>query len=164
MTPRRAINGLLLAFVIVSAAYLAVKSMRAANGWRAEQSVQAAEQAPAPEQTGPNKIVAYYFHVTARCVTCRAIETYSKQVIHERFASELSAGRLEWRLVNIQLPENRHFIQDYQLFTKSLVLVHIKDRRQREYKVLNDTWELVGEKTVMQKYVEQEVRGYLRKL
>ncbi len=30
--------------------------------------------------------------------------------------------------------------------------------RQAEYKVLNDTWELVGDKSAMQGYVEREVR------
>ena len=66
--------------------------------------------------------------------------------------------------MNVQLPENRHYIQDYQLFTKSLVLVLVKGGREREYKVLNDTWELVGDKKRMQRYVEEEVRTYLRKL
>jgi len=36
--------------------------------------------------------------------------------------------------------------------------------RQAEYKVLNDTWELVGNKSAMQAYVEREVRDYLKRL
>jgi hypothetical protein len=109
-------------------------------------------------------VIAYYFHVTVRCTNCKATESYSKEVIHTRFAKELESGRLEWRLVNLQLPENRHFIQDYQLFTKSLVLVRTLNGQQKEFKVLNDTWELVGDKSAMQNYVEREVRGFLRKL
>ena len=85
-------------------------------------------------------------------------------MIHARFTKELAAGHLEWRLVNVQLPEDRHFIQDYQLFAKSLVLVRTQNGQQKEYKVLNDTWELVGDKSAMQNYVEKEVRGFLRKL
>jgi hypothetical protein len=67
-------------------------------------------------------------------------------------------------LVNIQNPENRHFIKDFKLFTRSLVLVRIRDGRQEEYKVLNDTWELVGLQELMQQYVENEVRNILQKL
>jgi hypothetical protein len=44
------------------------------------------------------------------------------------------------------------------------VLVRIKDGRQQEYKVLNDTWELVGTQELMQQYVEKEVRNFLRQL
>ena len=109
-------------------------------------------------------MIAYYFHANVRCTTCRTIEAYSKEVIHTRFAKELESGRLEWRLVNVQSPENRHFIQDYQLFTKSLVIVRTQNGQQKEFKVLNDTWELVGDKSAMQSYVEKEVRGFLRKL
>ena len=164
MKPRKAITGLLLAFVAVSFGYLALRSVRATREWRTPDAVEAAARPPESSPQTAGKIVAYYFHVTVRCTTCRAIEAYSKQVIHQRFAKELSDGRIEWRLVNVQLPENRHFIQDYQLFTKSLVLALMKDGLQQEYKVLNETWELAGDKAALEQYVEKEVRGYLRKL
>ena len=167
MTPRKALTATLLGFVLVSFGYLAIRSMRAAKDWRSPVAAQAATAPSTPgveQPTEPGKVIAYYFHVTVRCTTCKAIESYSKEVIHTRFAKELEAGRLEWRLVNLQLPENRHFIQDYQLFTKSLVLVRTLNGQQKEYKVLNDTWELVGDKATMQNYVEKEVRGFLGKL
>jgi hypothetical protein len=62
------------------------------------------------------------------------------------------------------LPENWHFVKDYQLFTKSLVLVRFEKGREAEHKVLNETWELVGDKSAMQGYVEREVRDYLKRL
>jgi hypothetical protein len=163
MTPRKAVRALLLTFLIVSAAYLAAKSIRAANAWRPPEPAPVLASAAVAE-SGPSRVIAYYFHVTARCVTCRNIENYSKEVIHRQFADELAGSALEWRLVNVQLPENRHYIQDFQLFTKSLVVVLEKNGRQRDYKVLNDTWELVGNRKVMQDYVEREVREYLRRL
>ena len=120
--------------------------------------------APSPAQAGEAKVVAYYFHVTARCVTCRAIESYSREVVERKFGTDIAKGRLQYKLVNVQLPENRHFIKDYQLFTKSLVLVRFDKGRQAEYKVLNETWELVGDKSAMQAYVEREVRDYVKRL
>jgi len=165
MTPRKALTATLLGFVLVSFGYLALRSVRAARAWRGPVAAQAATASFSPDSepaSEPGKVLACYFHVTVRCTTCRAIESYSKEVIHARFAKELASGRLEWRLVNVQLPENRHFINAYQLFTKSLVLVRTLNGRQKEYKVLNDTWELVGDKSAMQNYVEKEVRGFLR--
>ena len=163
MNPRKLLTATLLGFVLVSFGYLALRGSRAARGWRSPGVAQAASMDTAPAGEA-GKVIAYYFHVTVRCTTCRAIESYSKEVIHARFASELAAGRLEWRLVNVQLPENKHYVQDYQLFTKSLVVVRIENGKQKEFKVLNDTWELVGNKAAMQKYVETEVSGFLRKL
>ncbi len=170
MNPRRAITRLLLGFVLLSFGYLAFRSIRATQDWQSPSSLQAApaEQknsaTPGQKVDAGSKIIAYYFHVNVRCTTCRMIEAYSKEVIHQRFVKEIASGSVEWRLVNIQTPENRHFIQDYQLFTKSLVLVFQKGGQQKEYKVLNDTWELVGNKTAMQGYVEKELREFLRKL
>lgn len=66
--------------------------------------------------------------------------------------------------MNVQLPENQHFIKDYQLFTKSVVLVRFDKGRQVEYKVQNETWELAGDKSAMQAYVERQVRDYLKRL
>ena len=73
--------------------------------------------APSLPQTGETKVVAYYFHTTARCTTCLAIESYSREVVEQKFGADIAKGRLEYRLVNVQLPENQHFIKDYQLFT-----------------------------------------------
>ncbi len=128
---------------------------------RSEKALAVSKAEPGPPGT---KVVAYYFHLTARCTTCRTIESYSREVIEQRFARDITKGRLEYKMVNVQLPENRHFVKDYQLFTKSLVLVRFENGKQAEYKVLNDTWELVGDKKAMQAYVEREVRGYLSRL
>jgi hypothetical protein len=120
--------------------------------------------APLPPQTSETKVIAYYFHVNVRCTTCRAIESYSREVIERKLGAEIAKGRLQFKLVNIQLEENRHFVKDYQLFTKSLVLVRFDKGRRAEFKILNDTWELVGNKSAMQGYVEREVRDYLKRL
>jgi hypothetical protein len=170
MNTKRIVSRVLIAFLLMSFGYLGFRSVRAAKDWHAPTSLQAATLEPKDPTTpsaraeDDSKIIAYYFHVNVRCTTCRTIEAYSKEVIYQRFAKEIASGRMEWRLVNVQTPENRHFVQDYQLFTKSLVLVLHKGGQQKEYKVLNDTWELVGDKAAMQGYVEKEVRNYLRKL
>ena len=130
---------------------------------RAEKAQTAAAATTQP-QGSDSKIIAYYFHVTVRCTTCRSIEAYSREVVEQRFGAEIAKGRLQYKVVNVQLAENKHFVKDYQLFTKSLVLVRFDKGKQAEYKVLNDTWELVGDKPAMQAYVERELREYLKRL
>ena len=50
------------------------------------------------------KVIAYYFHVTVRCTTCRTIESYSREVIEQKFGADIAKGRLQYKLVNVQLP------------------------------------------------------------
>ena len=106
-------------------------------------------------------MVAYYFYTTARCYTCKQIEDYTANTIKQHFAQDISSGRIVWRPVNVQESENRYFIQKYQLFTKSVVLVQLKNGRESKHKVLNDTWNLVGNRKSFEAYIVKEVRAMM---
>jgi hypothetical protein len=114
-------------------------------------------------QTPSHKIVAYYFHTNARCSTCRKIEAYSHEAIEEGFKSELKNGTLELRIINYEEPENRHYIKDYKLVTKSLILVNLVDGKQTEWTNLKLVWQLTKNKEAFLNYVRKEVGNYLAK-
>jgi hypothetical protein len=154
MTSKRATILLLAVFVSAGAFFLLAGADKRT----------AAPPPTASAAANSSKVVAYYFHVTVRCNTCRTIEAYSREAVLNHFKGDLDRGRLEWQVVNVQMPENKHFVQDYQLFTKSVVLVHFVNGKQQAYKILNDVWELVGDKAKFQAYVDKEVRAYLAKL
>ena len=63
------------------------------------------------------KVIAYYFHGTFRCSTCRTIEKYSKEALEYYFSKKLKNGTLEFKPLNVEDAENRHYVQDYQLFS-----------------------------------------------
>jgi hypothetical protein len=109
-----------------------------------------------------SKVIAYYFHGTFRCTTCRTIEEYSHDAIQTYFAKELGNGRLEFRPVNVEEPENKHFILDYQLVSKSLVLSLVTDGKETKSKNLPDIWTLVKDKDKFFQYVKNEVEGFLK--
>lgn len=113
--------------------------------------------AEAPASAG---IRVYYFHGTTRCATCKTIEAYAHETVASAFAPELKAGSLEWTVVNVDEPANQHFTRDFQLYTRSVVVVDAKDPKR--FKVLDRVWQLVGDKAAFQKYVEQEIRAFPR--
>ena len=92
----------------------------------------------------PDKVIAYYFHTTLRCPSCRKIEAYSSTAIETGFADEIAEGRLEWRVINIEEKGNEHFVKDYQLYTKSLILSEERSGREVRWKNLAKVWELLG--------------------
>jgi hypothetical protein len=118
---------------------------------------------PAPADTTAQalRVIAYYFHTDYRCASCRQIEAYSHDAIETAFPKELESGRLVWRLVNIEEKGNEHFVKDYELFTKSLVLVEEENGKQVRWKNLAKVWELLPHKVEFFDYVQDEVRGYL---
>lgn len=141
-------------------------------------AAQAAQPAPGAEEARPaaavpkpaprppqitQKILVYYFFTTVRCPSCRYIEATTQEALMQNFADALANGSVEWRPVNVQLPQNRHYIRDYQLFTKSVVVARVKDGQQLEWKNLERVWELVGNSAAFHRYIRDEVQAYLRK-
>jgi hypothetical protein len=110
-----------------------------------------------------HKVTAYYFHTDTRCSTCIKIEAYSKEAIEQGFPEELKNGILEMKIVNYENPENQHFIKDYKLVTKSLILANTVNGKQTKWTNLNKVWELTERKDAFLKYVQKEVRNFLLK-
>ena len=192
MNIRKLIKTLLFIFVVVSLGVLMYKEFspksesKATNivETRGEKATVSVEPTPAPKsqplkkpatkqkQETPSpltevksqnsKVIAYYFHGTYRCSTCRTIEEYSHDAIQTYFAKELGNGSLEFRPVNVDEPENKHFIQDYQLVTRSLVLSLMSDGKEKKWKNLPDVWKLVRDKEKFYQYVKDEVGLYVK--
>ena len=121
----------------------------------------AAPPAATPPTAASRQVVAYYFHGDVRCSSCRKIEAWSAQAIDRAFEDELQAGRLAWRPTNIDRAENEHFVRDYELVTRSLVLVEFESGRQVRWKNLGQVWELLGDEVRFSQYVQREVRAFL---
>jgi hypothetical protein len=120
----------------------------------------AEQQAAAPAE-GRHKVIAYYFHTNTRCSLCTKVEQYSHEAIEQGFSSEIKSGVLEMRVVNYEQPENRHFMQEYKLVSKSLVLVNIVDGKQAKWTNLKLIWQLAGHKNAFINYVRKEVQSFL---
>jgi hypothetical protein len=166
MKPKTLVTAALLLFVATSVVALIVKETGAkpapTNG-PAMPPGQTSENAPAsPQQAEAGRVVVYYFHGNVRCTTCRTIEAYAKEAVDASFAEALQDGRLEWRVVNVEDAGNGHFVEDFQLSTRSIVLERIADGERKEWKNLDRVWELVrGEKEVFLKYIRDETTAFV---
>jgi hypothetical protein len=126
-----------------------------------EQPVEPAAAAPATTSDQPHRVIAYYFHTSFRCTSCRTIEAYSREAVETAFAEELKDGRLIWKMVDFEEKGNEHFVEDYALFTKSLVLVNEVPGKSAEWKNLEKVWQLLHDKPAFLRYVQEETRAYL---
>jgi hypothetical protein len=108
---------------------------------------------------GP-KLIVYYFHTTTRCVSCLKIENLTQFTLESDFPSELAAGLIEWRPVNLDTPGNGHFAKEYGLYTKSVILSEVRDGRETRWRNLERVWHLLPDPDGFRRYVEDEVRGF----
>jgi hypothetical protein len=107
------------------------------------------------------QVVLYYLHGARRCNTCRSIESYAKGVVNSRFADAVEAGTLTWKVVNYDTPENQHFVDDFGLYTSSLVIVEMEQGKTVSFEVLQEAWSLVRDKTKFQQYVYRSLHEHI---
>jgi hypothetical protein len=107
-------------------------------------------------------VVAYYFHGTFRCPTCHKLEQYSKEAIETNFKDALTSGKLQFKVINVEDNGNEHYVKDYQLYTKSLILSLVKNGKETKWNNLVKIWEYVGNKKKFINYVKSGVTDLLK--
>jgi hypothetical protein len=157
MKAKTIVTAVLLCFVAVSVIALIVKE--AGKGTAVDEPT---AKTPARKADSSDRLIAYYFHGTARCESCIKIETYSRSAIEAGFPDLLKSGRLEYRTVNTDIPANEHYLDDYQLYTKSVVLADMDGDKQVRWKNLEKVWDLLDSEDTFVRYVQDEVKQYLR--
>jgi hypothetical protein len=172
MNGKKPLTGFLLVFVAASVVFLLVKESRrgSTNGPPPSSEAVAASKAsvPVPVRQADNligsgkRVVAYYFHGRVRCVSCVKIESLSGKAIRDRFPEELRTGALAFLEVNVDVPGNRHFIDDYGLTSQSLVIVEYRDGCRVRWKNLEKVWTLLDSEKDFISYVQEGVSSYLK--
>jgi thiol-disulfide isomerase/thioredoxin len=140
----------------------AVASVNVPQGQGCEGS--SCEQATVPPMSLPSQVVVYYFRGNARCPSCYKLEQYAKEAVEQNFADELKDGRMLFKVVNIDQAANSHFVNDYQLYTKSVVISLVKEGKQVKFKNLDKVWVLLRDQNSYHNYVRDEVKSFLGEL
>lgn len=107
--------------------------------------------------------IVYYFFTNKRCSTCLRIEEWSSIAVNEDLKEQVDTGLLQWQALNIEQPENEHFVKDFQLYTKSVIIAEYKDGRPVRWVNLPDIWQLSRDQNKFIDYVAGEVRKFMEK-
>lgn len=128
------------------------------SGW----SAAPADSSAAPSVVMPQRLIVYYFHTSQRCISCRKLEAFTAEAMQTRFATELAAGRVDFRIVNYEREENAHYVREYQLYTKSVVVVDERNGVEVGWKNLPKVWQLLNDKGKFIDYVAAETKAMLK--
>ena len=77
------------------------------------QSAQKANQIPAP-----NKIEAYYFHLSSRCVTCKAVEAEAKKNLESLYGDKVT-----FQAINLEEDANNALAAKLKISGQTLLIV-----------------------------------------
>jgi small redox-active disulfide protein 2 len=89
--------------------------------------------APAQSALNETGTVVYYFHGNQRCFSCNRIESLTLKAIEGKGCT--------FKAVNLDEPENEHFVKDFGLDTRVVVIQH-----NGKINKMENVWGLVGGK------------------
>jgi hypothetical protein len=122
----------------------------------------AVQQKNMPATKNDGKLIVYYFHTTGRCPTCLKMEKYTNEALKAYYSKELRSGNIEWKVIDVEKPENSHFIKEYNLYTKSVVISEVKSGKEVKWKNLDKIWMKVRNKNDYLSYIKQEVGDFMK--
>lgn len=145
---------LLLVFVGASVAAILFKGLKP----------QAAKETPAVAAENPargHKVLVTYFTTNVRCKSCLRIEALTREALTGAFAEQLERGEVEFRVINTDAPGNGHFVDDYKLVSKTVIVSDTLDGKERSWANLDQVWDLLNEPEKFHQYVAEAVRKHL---
>ena len=120
-----------------------------------------AGQKQAAQAPQGRSIVVTYFLTNTRCPSCYKIETYTQAAVTGNFQAPLHDGKMVFRTINTDKPENDHYLKDYNLVTKSVIVSEVVNGKEVRWKNLEEVWDLLDDQPAFETYIVKEVRGYL---
>jgi len=106
------------------------------------------------------KIQVFLFHETQRCYSCITIGKFAKETVEQKFSEELKSGKIEFREINIDLPENKEIAEKFKATGSLLFINSIVDG---EDSIQNDVrvWQLVSNRQAFMNYLSDKLKGML---
>ena len=66
------------------------------------------------------KIEVYQFHGASQCFSCRTIKEFAEKTVNTYYSDLLESGKMEFKSINAELPENREVSTRYGATGSSL--------------------------------------------
>jgi len=70
------------------------------------------------QKVGKTEVMAYYFHATRRCATCKAVEAVTKETLKETYGDKVS-----FVSINREEDENKDMVEKYKINAQTLIIV-----------------------------------------
>lgn len=121
------------------------------------------ETTSAPQSVMPADIIeVVHFHGTQQCSSCIAVGKYAKQTIEDKFPDEVKSGKIVFKEINAELPENQAIVTKYQARGSSLFVNAIRGEKDT---IAEDTtvWRLVNSESQYITYFEGKLNSLLGK-
>ena len=106
-------------------------------------------------------VVVYQFHRRFRCEECFKLEKMIGVTLENHFPKELKSGSLIFKVVNLDVEENKHYETDYDFFYNTVIIVDRKNGRNVQYKNIEEIWQMTDDEQAVINLITSTIRPYL---
>ncbi len=131
----------------------------------ADKTASGTPKTPAGEVLSNQKehtVVVTYFTSNQRCKTCRKIEKLTHDLIYSAFKDELKNKEIIFQTINFDDPENKHYMKDYNLSFKTVVVSDREKGKEVQWSKYDDVWKLHGNPEQFNVYLTKGIKQYLK--
>lgn len=156
MKTKTLLSVLLLVFVAVSVAFALRKITPQSNDNQQQSNASteadmAATMVGLKTQLAKTQYSAVYFHAPHRCPTCRKIESFSQEAL----LPEIEAANLAWQIADYTTDLNAVLVEQFKVFTSTVVLVEVQDGQVVRWKNLEEVWNHTSDQDDFTAFIHQ---------
>lgn len=151
----------IVGIVIIGAMFLILRNGNKPTEAQSQNN-QIAENQSKEERQSAEKIQVFVFHATQRCYSCITIGKFAGETVNEYFQPELRDRKIEFREINIDLPENKELARKFQAGGSSLYINAIIDSQDN---IAEDiaVWRLVNNEIQFKNYLKNKLNNLFGK-
>ncbi len=177
MNIKSLVTGLLLILAVAGVVYVLVGGDGIGGDDQAAEACGATEACPPGCKSDPaavagvgadglptDGVVVYYFHGNKRCHTCNRMEALAILALDEGFADRQRAGTVVFKPVNIETDATRHFITDFEMTNRCVVMVERENGKDSDWRRLDEVWTKIGDDVEYKAYITENLTACLANL
>jgi len=158
---KKIIIGLVIGFGLLTVLVLASLNPPKSEAITGNQG-QSQSQESASRERSAEKIEVVHFHGTQQCVSCITVGKFALETIKNKFPNEYASGKIIFRDINGELPENAALVMKFQARGSSLfvnAIVGGKDNIEEDTTV----WRLISDENQYVSYFQNKLKNLLGK-
>ncbi len=109
-----------------------------------------------------DKVEVFVFHRTQRCISCITMGKFAEKTVVERFGKELQDGRIEFREINVDDPQNEALSAKFHAAGSSLFTNAIRGETEDIQEDIA-AWRLLGDESAFKNYLANKINVLLGK-
>lgn len=111
-----------------------------------------------PQKVNTVKIEILHFHPKVQCVSCKTLGIYAEETVNTYFSNELKNGKITFRHVNYELPENQELVLLYRPPGSALCLGTYDDKGNLYTEENFGVWYKLENKDNFKNYLKQLIQ------